>query len=99
MTKEEWFEKATEFYMGSCKFQNRTLYISSRPQLFGPVLWVVQLEHSNCWVLGKDGEWYWEPNPSARNKEFIDKTRFDSPDEAWDFYCKCVKETKELYIN
>lgn len=99
MTKEEWVERATEFFMGMCAFQNRRLYISSRPQLTGPTKWVVQLEHSMCWVLGKDKKWHWEPQPSSRTEAFIENTRFNSPDEAWDFYSDNVKEQQDLYID
>lgn len=33
-------------------------------------------------VLGKDGEWEWEPSPSNRDDEFMARCRFDSFDEA-----------------
>ena len=99
MTKEEWFEKATEFYMGICPYQQRPLYISSRKNSKNEFKWVVQLEHSHCWVLGKDKEWHWEPLPSSRTQEFIDNTRFDSPDQAWEFYGNNVTGEKELYVS
>lgn len=99
MTKEEWFERATEFFMGMCEYQKRPLYVSSRRTIINTLTWVVQLEHSMCWVLGKDGKWYWEPQPSSRTKAFLDNTRFNSPDEAWNFYNENVKEEQELYID
>jgi hypothetical protein len=99
MTNEEWLDKATEFYIGICPFQSRPLYVSSRKDIMGNLKWVVQLEHSMCWVLGKDNEWHWEPQPSSRTKPFMVNTRFDSPGEAWAFYCKNVTERKELYVS
>ena len=36
----------------------------------------------NHHVLGKDGKWAWEPQPSSRDDEFYAKYRFDSVDEA-----------------
>jgi len=99
MTKEEWFDRATEFYMGMCLYQKRPLYISSRKDIMDRLKWVVQLEHSMCWVLGKDKEWHWEPQPSSRTQPFIANTRFDSPDEAWEFYSNNVTDSKELYVS
>jgi hypothetical protein len=99
MTKEEWFEKATEFDMGICPIQKRPLFISSRKQAIGEFKWVVQLERSMCWVLGKDCEFHYEPLPSSRTDQFLKNTRFDSPDEALEFYQKNIKEEKPLHID
>lgn len=95
MTKEEWFEKATEFSMGICPIYDRPVYIETR----GPSRWVVKMDRSQGWVLGKDTEWHWEPLPSSRTDEFLSNTRFSSPDEAYEFWKNNVKERKELYID
>jgi hypothetical protein len=34
------------------------------------------------WVLNKYGEWELEPSPSRLSKEFIDRTRYETPEEA-----------------
>ena len=94
MTEEEWFEKATEFSMGICPIYNMGVYIETR----GPGRWVVKMDRSNGWVLGKDAEWHWEPLPSSRTDEFLNNTRFQSPDEAYEFWVNNVKEKKDLYI-
>lgn len=47
--------------------------IELRLQRNGTELWVV-VSHGS--VLNKDGEWESEPLPSARNRDFIKRTRF-----------------------
>lgn len=53
--------------------------IEAAKQMDGRVLWKVR-EHGN--VLAKTGEWEWEPMPSGRDDEFLDRCRFDTPQEA-----------------
>jgi hypothetical protein len=53
--------------------------IEAAKQRDGRVLWKVR-EHGN--VLNKTGEWEWEPIPSERDDEFLDRCRFDTPHEA-----------------
>lgn len=98
MTMDQWLNCATKFDLGTCPFYNRPLIIQSRDQLDGSRLWVVQMEHSNGWVLGKDAEWHYEPLPSSRTDEFIANTRFSSPQSAYDFWKTNIKEAKELFI-
>ncbi len=31
----------------------------------------------DCYVLSRDKEWLWEPQPSSRTEEFLEKTRMD----------------------
>lgn len=45
----------------------------------GTSLWKVQHGHG---VLGKDGRWEWEPQPSSRTDEYLARTRFASVADA-----------------
>lgn len=55
------------------------VYIESRGPL-GRNSWVV---FHKSYVLGKDGEWHYEPLPSSRTDEFIELTRFPSAQDAY----------------
>ena len=99
MTTQQWLDKATTFDLGLCQIHGRKVYIEARDQMDKTRLWVVKMEKTNGWVLGKDKEWYYEPLPSSRSNEFIELTRFSSPDEAYEFWLKNVTEKKILYIN
>lgn len=98
MTRLQWLEKATRFDLGKCIYYQRPIIIEARDQSDGRRLWVLQMEYSNGWVLGKDAEWHREPLPSSRTTNFIELTRFNSPDEAHDFWVKNVISEKPLYI-
>jgi len=50
-------------------------------QIKGPDKWKVT-DGFSC--LNKNGEWEYEPIPSARDKEFLARCRFDSAQEAID---------------
>jgi hypothetical protein len=43
-------------------------------------------------VLAKDEQWEWEPQPSSRDDEFYKRCRFDSFDEASKAAEKAIKE-------
>lgn len=43
-------------------------------------------------VFNKDNEWEYEPLPSARDEEFIARTRWNSAEDAASFYCARKKE-------
>lgn len=86
-TSEEWLKIATRFDLGNNSIQhNRRVIIETRPQIDDSVLWVVKMDN---WVLGKDNRWYYEPLPSSRSKKFVDKTRFQTPNEALKQYMEC----------
>lgn len=34
-------------------------------------------------VLNKSGMWEWEPNPSSREEEFIERTRYETAEDAF----------------
>jgi hypothetical protein len=94
MNQKEWLERATEFSLGECIFYNRPVKIVARDQINGEKKWVLKMHE---WVLGKDGEFHWEPMPSSRTDKFIDNTRFDTPDECHSFWVDNVNAEKPLY--
>lgn len=58
--------------------------IEESPQRDGSVLWAVRRAGTSC--LAADGQWEFEPLPSSRDDDFIQRTRFMSPEaalEAW----------------
>lgn len=95
MSKDFWLEHATKFELGECPFQKRKLVIEARDQLDESRKWTIKVDE---WCLGKDGEWHYEWLPSSRTEEFIELTRFRSPEQAYNFYKLLVKETKKLYL-
>lgn len=55
----------------------------------------IRLRSANKWavvdgqmVLNHNGEMEYEPLPSSRTEDFIRRTRFDSPEEAYEAYKK-----------
>lgn len=54
--------------------------------------WVVK----NCdEVLNKDGEWEYEPMPSSRTDDFLERTRFSNLEDARRAYEKYRKEQND----
>lgn len=98
MTETQWLTRAITFSLGYCPIYIRPVYIEERLQQDGHRLWVLKMEYSNGWILGKDAEWHREPLPSSRTDEFINLTRFNSPDEAHTFWIENIKEEKPLYV-
>lgn len=94
MTDKEWLERTNSFKLGTCIIYNRPVEIQSRGQMNGTVKWVLKMHD---WVLGKDGEFHYEPAPSYRTDEFIQNTRFDSPNECHSFWVENVTHAKTLY--
>jgi hypothetical protein len=45
-------------------------------------------------VLNKEGEWEWEPQPSSRDDDFFKRCRFDSAEEAYQFFLQQRTEGK-----
>lgn len=54
-------------------------FIEAVGQRNGPDRWAVRRRGE---VLGRTGEWEWEPQNSNRDEAFLARCRFDSPDEA-----------------
>lgn len=58
----------------------------------GPSAWVI---HDIAFVLNKQKEWVYESLPSSRTEEFIEQTRFKTPEEALEFLEKCLQGNKD----
>lgn len=56
-------------------------------QIAGPAKWAVRL-HGDC--LNRTGEWEWEPMPSGRDDDFLERCRFDTDQEAIDAAARAV---------
>lgn len=95
MNEKEWLSKAIKFDLGLCKLYHRPVTIEARDQLDGSRACVLKMHE---WVLGKDGNFGWEPIPSSRDDEFIKLTRFTSFEECYNFWINNVKEVKPLHI-
>lgn len=95
MEAQEWLERATNFDLGTCSIYRRPVDIMARDQMDGSRKWVLKMHE---WVLGKDGEFHYEPRPSSRTEEFVNNTRFDSIDECYNFWKENVTEQKPLYV-
>ncbi len=94
MNQKEWLERAVKFDLGECIFHKRPIVIERRLQIDDTEKWVLKMHE---WVLGKDGDFHYEPMPSSRTDEFIENTRFNSPDECYSFWVENVKSEKPLY--
>lgn len=58
--------------------------IEEARQSDGSILWAVRRAGTSC--LATDGHWEFEPMPSSRDDDFIQRTRYTSPEaalEAW----------------
>lgn len=96
MSKTEWLVRAMKFNLGTCVFYDRPIHIESREQMDGNMRWVLKMHE---WVLGKDGDFHFEPTPSSRTDEFIENTRFGSLDECHSFWVESVTESKPLHFH
>lgn len=94
MNQKEWLERAVKFDLGECIFYKRPIVIERRLQIDDTEKWVLKMHE---WVLGKDGNFHYEPMPSSRTDEFIENTRFNSPDECHSFWVENVNSEKPLY--
>lgn len=95
MNPKEWLSLATRFDLGICKIYKRKVLIEARDQMDESRLWVVYMDG---WVLGKNGEWYYELLPSARTDEFIRLTRFSFAGVAYEAWRALVTESKPLIL-
>ncbi len=81
----DWELSADRFLIGNSQVYimngviGRQIYIESRAQMEGPVKWAVKMDQ---WVLGKDGEYHYEMQPSSRTDSFLENTRYETKEEA-----------------
>ena len=94
MNQKKWLERAVKYDLGECVFYNKPIVIEVCDQMDGRRKWVLKMHE---WVLGKDANFHREPMPSNRTDEFIENTRFNSPDECYFFWIKNVNYEKPLY--
>lgn len=87
--------KACTWDLGECKYTGLSVTIQTRRQLDGNSKYVVVM--AKDWTLCKDGEFRHEPMPSQRGDEYLLQSRFDSPEEAYNFWKENVKGKKDLY--
>ena len=95
MNEKQWIERATRFDLGTCIIYNRPIQIEARKQRDGSIKWILKMHE---WVLGKDSDFHYEPMPSSRTDEFIENTRFDTPNECHTFWVKNVTVKKQLHL-
>lgn len=88
--------EAVKYELGDCPHHKRPVTIEARDQIDGRRLWVVKMHE---WVLGKDSTFHYEPRPSSRTDEFIQNTRFDSHQEAYQFWKTNITSKQDLYLN
>ncbi len=49
----------------------------------GPKQWCIS---QGALVMNMCGEWEYDPSPNHRSQEFMDRTHWKSPEEAYEFY-------------
>ena len=95
MNQKEWIKRAIKFDLGNCVIYNRPIQIEARDQRDGSRKWILKMHE---WVLGKDSDFHYEPTPSSRTDEFIENTRFNTPNECHSFWIENVTMIKPLYL-
>lgn len=71
--------------------------LESVKQINGHDLWAIR-KNNNC--LNKNGEWEYEPMPSSRTDDFMERCRYKSIEEAystWDSYSTLQRQLKSNY--
>lgn len=58
-----------------------------------PDRWAIR-EFRHC--FNKMGEWEYEPSPSGRDGDFLERCRWDSPEEALEFWLKNGKSRQRM---
>lgn len=69
------------YYLPTTKRGGSEVKVQRTRQMNGPDKWSVRLD-GNC--LNKRGDWEWEPMPSSRDDEFLNRCRFETLEEALD---------------
>ena len=68
-----------------------SVVLQRRHQIDGPDRWAIV--DRGC-ILDKDGDWVFEPSPSSCTDEYLEQTRFATPDEAIAFWQRLDKPTR-----
>lgn len=98
MTDAEMLERAVAFNAGPMVHSNGWIFDPNdppelQPSDFAHHHYEITLRGENAWaitsrgktVLSKDGEWEYEPFPSERTEDFLDRTRWATAREAFEF--------------
>lgn len=60
-------------------------------QRSGPDLWAIRFKGL---TMNRDGEWEWEPIPSSRDDEYMQRCRFGAPNVALAVYAKATAKER-----
>ena len=86
LSEEQWMEMASSFELQP---HNRIdVFINKMAQMDGSIKWSVKT--GPC-VLTKEGCLEYEPIPSSRTEEYLERARFDSKDEAYQSWLEYIK--------
>ena len=73
-------EKVISFEFAKIPVWDRSITIERRSKKEGVFRWAVC---KDGFCFAKDNLWEWEMLPSSRDDKFLDRTRYDSLEEAW----------------
>ena len=62
----------------------RNVEIIRMGQIKGPDKWAIKIDQN--FALLKNGEIYWEPQPSSRSEEYLKQARYDTAEDAYSVY-------------
>lgn len=88
MENNWWLARATCFCVG--QYNGYDVQIIERKQpndAYFPTKWIVQIGDD---VLGKDNQLHWQRTASDRTSGFLDKTRFETKEQAYQQYQKFI---------
>lgn len=67
-----------------------SITLQRQPQRQGADKWAIY--EGKSYALSREGYWEYEPMPSSRDDDYLARCRFDTPQEAYEFYLKCKAE-------
>ncbi len=96
----DWSKWGTTFSLGDYSvFEHEDttpIYISSKPQSDGSVLWAVTAYVDPCWCLTKQLEWVYEPEPAKRKIAYLRMTRYQTKEDALDSFVRFWESVKMI---
>lgn len=96
----DWSTWGSVFHLGDYSvFEHEDttpIYISSKPQSDGSVLWAVTAYVDPCWCLTKELEWVYEPEPIKRKIAYLRLTRYQTKEDALDSFCRFLESVKMI---
>lgn len=95
-----WEEWGRQFYLGEfdvfLEEPPTPIYISSKKQSDGKLWWAVSAYVDPCWVMTKELEWVFEPEPIKRKIAYLRLTRFQDKEDALDYFCRFLESVKMI---